>query len=92
MLVCNRPGLQMTTRRIIDKVQSLDAIQTVCRDGNCLLWLVPVDEEQALLPQILAHVLAGLRILRWPHLPHPAGESLCVSLALPPPKQQPFVS
>jgi transposase len=81
-------GLQMTTRRIIDKLQSLDVIETVCWDGSQLLRLVPVDEEQALLLQILAYVLADLRIPRWPHLQLQTEEILCVSSALPPPLRE----
>ena len=60
-------GLQITTRRIIAKLQSLDVVVTCCWDGSYLLRLVPVDEEQAELLQILAHVLAELRLPRWPH-------------------------
>lgn len=60
-------GLQMTTRRIIEKLESLDVVETYCWDGSCLYKLVPLDEEQAALLQILAHVLADLRLPRWPH-------------------------
>jgi len=81
-------GLQMTTRRVIDKLHSLDVIETVCWDGSYLLRLVPMDEEQALLLQILAHVLADLRIPRWPHLQLQTGEVLSVSSAIPPPARQ----
>jgi len=79
-------GLPMTTRRIIAKLQSLDVVETVCRDGSHLLRLVPVDEEQAALLQVLAHVLAELRLPRWPHPALPAGELL--PLALPPPRSE----
>jgi len=78
-------GLQMTTRRIIDKLQSLDVIETVCWDGSHLLRLVPVDAEQTVLLQILAHVLADLRLPRWPHLQLEPGEVLQIASALPPP-------
>jgi hypothetical protein len=78
-------GLQMTTRRIIDKLQGLDVIETVCWDGSRLCRLVPVDEEQALLLQILAQVLMDLRIPRWPHSQLETGDAPCISLALPPP-------
>lgn len=50
-------GLQMTTRRIIAKLESLDVVETHCVDGSRLLRLVPVDAEQAELVQILARVL-----------------------------------
>jgi len=76
-------GLQMTTRRIIEKLEGLDVIETLCWDGSCLHRLAPVDEEQAALLGVLAHILAELRLPRWPHLLLPAGDT--PSLALPPP-------
>jgi transposase len=76
-------GLQMTTRRIIHKLQSLDVIETWCWDGSRLHRLVPVDDEQAALLHSLAHILAQLRIPRWPHPALPAAEAPL--LALPPP-------
>jgi transposase len=87
-----RHGLTLTTRRIIAKLQSLDVVGTVCWDGSVLLRLVPVDEEQALLLQALAHVVAKLRVPRWSHLQLPSGEARWVSLALSPPGEQPVVS
>jgi transposase len=77
-------GLQVTTRRIIEKLESLDVIETVCWDGSRLYRLVPIDEEQAVLLEILARVLANLRVPRWPHLQLPTGDLL--PLALPPPQ------
>jgi hypothetical protein len=74
-------GLQMTTRRIIQKLESLDVIETQCWDGSRLRRLVPVDEEQAALLVALRQVLAELTI---PPCPHPlvvAGED--TPLALP---------
>jgi transposase len=79
-------GLQMTTRRIIVKLQTLDVVETFCCDGSCLLRCVPLDNEQATLLHILAHVLAELRLPRWPHPPLPAGDRL--PLSLPPPTQR----
>jgi hypothetical protein len=49
-------GLQMTTRRIIEKLESLDVIETFCWDGSRLHRIVPVDEEQAALLEILAEL------------------------------------
>jgi transposase len=77
-------GLQMTTRRIIEKLGSLDVIETLCWDGSRLHRLVPVNEEQAALLEVLAHILAKLRLPRWPHPLLPAGDT--PSLALPPPR------
>jgi len=79
-------GLQMTTRRIITKLQSLAVVETVCCDGSHLLRLVPMDEEQADLLQTLALVLAELRLPRWPHPLLPAGSRK--PLNLPPPQRQ----
>jgi len=83
-------GLQMTTRRIIARLQSLDVVETRCCDGSYLLRFVPVDEEQAALLQVLAHVLAELRLPRWPYPLLPARVGL--PLALPPPGRGPVVA
>lgn len=76
-------GLPMTTRRIVEKLASLEVIATVCWDGSSLYRVAPVDEEQFRLLEILAQVLADLRRPRWPHVLLPSGEAL--PLALPPP-------
>ena len=83
-------GLQMTTRRIIARLQSLDVVETRCCDGSYLLRLVPLDEEQAALLQVLAHVLAELRLPRWPYPLLPAKVGL--PLALPPPGRGPIIA
>jgi len=90
-------GLQMTTRRIIEKLESLDVIETYCWDGSRLCRLVPVDEEQAAILQVLAHVLADLRLPRWPHRslspgdePHLPWRAAPGILALPLPLKQPL--
>jgi transposase len=83
-------GLQMTTRRIIEKLESLDVVETLCWDGSRLYRLVPLDEEQAALWQALAHILAELRFPRWPHPLLPAGDT--PSLALPPPRGWPVAA
>jgi transposase len=76
-------GWQMTTRRIIETLDSLDVIETLCWDGSLLYRITPVDEEQAALLEILAQVLTDLHRPRWPHSLLPSGSSL--PLALPPP-------
>jgi transposase len=76
-------GLQMTTRRLIAALDSLDVIETRCWDGSCLYRLVPLNEVQAALLQVLAQVLRDLRCPRWPHALLPAG--LLLPLTLPPP-------
>jgi transposase len=79
-------GLQMTTRRIMAKLQSLDVVVTWCWDGSCLMRVVPVDEEQAELLNILSHVLDDLRFDRWPHPLLLAGH--VKTAALSPPQEQ----
>ena len=76
-------GCQMTTRRIIETLDSLDVIETLCWDGSLMYRIVPLDEEQAALLEILAQVLTDLRCPRWPHLLLPSDHVL--PLALPPP-------
>jgi transposase len=61
-------GLQITTRRIIEKLESLDVIETRYWDGSRLCRLVPVDEEQVALLVSLRQVLTELAIPRSPHL------------------------
>jgi len=80
-------GLQLTTRRIIASLESLDIIETLCWDGSRLHRLVPVDPQQAALLEYLAQLLAELWLPRWSHLPLPAGEVL--AQALPPPWSYP---
>lgn len=67
-------GLQMTTRRIIQKLETLDIIETQCWDGSRLCRLVPVDEEQADLLAALRQVLEKLVIPRCPRPLLVAGE------------------
>jgi transposase len=83
-------GLQMTTRRIIERLENLDVIETLCWDGSRLYRVVPVDEEQALLLEILAQILAELRRSRWPHPLLPSGSIF--PLALPPPGDWPGIT
>jgi transposase len=83
-------GLQMTTRRIIHKLESLDVVETRCWDGSRLLRLAPIDEEQAALLHVLAHLLAELQLPRWPYPQLPANDSLLLALS-PPEVQQVIV-
>ncbi len=76
-------GLQITARQIIEKLESLEVVETHCLDGSRLVRLAPIDEKQAVLLSVLAHVLADLRLPRWPYPFLPGGEGLL--LALPPP-------
>lgn len=78
-----RGGLQMTTRRIIEKLHNLAVVETVCGDGSRLLRFVPMDEEQAILLDVLVRVLADFQLPRWPYPLLPGGNDLL--LAVPPP-------
>lgn len=82
-------GLHLTTRRIIAKLESLDIIETLCWDGSRLFRVVPADAEQIALLHTLAHLLADLRIPRWPHPPLPQAD--LAYLALAPPGLDPFL-
>jgi transposase len=70
-------GLRMTTRRIIEKLETLDVVETRCWDGSRLCRLVPVDEEQVALLAALRHILAELVIPRCAHPLLVAGEDMC---------------
>jgi hypothetical protein len=69
-----KSGLQMTTRRIIQKLENLDVIETHCWDGSRLCRLVPIDEEQAALLVALQQILTQLVIPRYPNPLLVAGE------------------
>jgi transposase len=83
-------GLQMTTRRIIEKLETLDVIETWCGDGSCLYRITPIDEEQAALLRALAHILVDLRQPRWLRLQLPDGDGQ--PPPLPPPRSWPVVT
>ena len=76
-------GLQITTRQIIAKLQSLDVVVTRCWDGSQLYRLVPMDEEQAALLQVLVDVLADLSAPGRPHAMLSAEQDLPLALSLP---------
>lgn len=76
-------GLQMTTRHIIAKLQNLDIVETFCWDGSHLVRLVPIDEEQAAILQVLADVLKELRLPRLPHPLLPGRENTRFALSPP---------
>jgi len=78
-----KAGWQMTTRRIIAKLASLDVIETLCWDRSVTYRMVPMDKDQAALLEVLAQVLTDLRRPRWPHPRLPSGNTF--PLALPPP-------
>ena len=66
-------GLSLTTRRIIERLESLTVIETHCWDGSILSRLTPLDAAQAQLLATLSDILAELLVERFlPALPdHP---------------------
>jgi transposase len=83
-------GLQITTRQIIAKLQSLDVVVTRCWDGSQLYRLTPMDEEQAALLQVLTDVLADLSAPYNPYAMFSADKGL--PLALSPPQKPRLLS
>ena len=76
-------GWQMTTRRIIETLDSLGVVETLCWDGSLLYRIVPVDEEQAALLEVLAQILSDLRRPRWLHSLLPSGNLFPLALSPP---------
>lgn len=79
----HKNDLQLTTRRIIEKLSALQVVETLCWDGSRLYKITPVDTEQAVLLTILATLLEELRQPPTPGPQLPDGRTL--PLALPPP-------
>ena len=50
-------GLQLTTRQLIRRLDSLTVIETLCLDGSCLRRLSPITPEVAFILQLVAEVL-----------------------------------
>jgi transposase len=50
-------GLQLTTRRLIQHLESLTLIETHCRDGSLLVRLTPLTPEQHRLVQVLGQLV-----------------------------------
>lgn len=53
-------GLQLTTRQLIKRLETLTLIETHCRDGSCLRRLTPLEPEVACILQLVAQVLDDL--------------------------------
>ena len=53
-------GLQLTTRQIIKRLETLTLIETHCRDGSCLRRLTPLDPDMAAVLQLVAQALDKL--------------------------------
>lgn len=79
-------GLVLTTRRIIEHLDTLAVIETHCWDGSVLDRLTPLTEEQTELLAALEQVLAEVVLPHWlPALP--ATAEPVVRSWLPPPRR-----
>ena len=54
-------GLPLTTRRLIEQLESLTVIETECVDGSVLYRLTPVSQEQRQLMVFLTNLVTALR-------------------------------
>jgi transposase len=79
-------GLQVTTRHIIERLESLDVVETHCIDGSRLVRLAPMDDEQVNLLSVLAQILSVQGLPGGSHPFLAAKDGLL--LALPPPARQ----
>ena len=55
-----RQGLQLTTRQIIKRLETLTLIETHCHDGSSLRRLTPLEPEIAVILQLAAQALDDL--------------------------------
>jgi transposase len=53
-------GLQMTTRRLIERLDRLSLIETQCWDGSCLRRLTPLDPALSPLLHLVSQALAQM--------------------------------
>lgn len=53
-------GLQLTTRQLIQRLETVALIETHCRDGSCLRRLTPLTPEVVLILQLVAEALEEL--------------------------------
>jgi transposase len=58
----HRKGLSLTTRRLIEHLESLTVIETHCWDGSVVYRLTPVSEEQRRLLVGLSAIVTELRL------------------------------
>jgi len=80
-------GLHCTANHIIEKLSTLDVIETQCWDGSSLYRLTPIDVEQLMILEVLDQVIKDMVLPRGLHLPLPSSTRL--PLILPPPAPQP---
>ena len=80
-------GLQLTAKRVIEKLRTIDVIETQCWDDSRLYRLTPIDTEQLMILAVLGQVSQDWGLPRGLHLPLPS--STRFPLILPPPESQP---
>jgi transposase len=66
--------LNLTTRRLIEKLDNLHLLESHYLDGSCQRRLTPISSEQMMLLETLAHLLADLGLIKWPQLALSAGK------------------
>jgi hypothetical protein len=76
-------GLVLTTRRLIEQLESLTLIETHCWDGSVLCRLTPVNAEQTQLLEVLSTIIAEIVVPRLST--GPGTSSVPQSVALSPP-------
>jgi hypothetical protein len=76
-------GLALTTRRIMEQLETLNIIETHCADGSCFYRLTPVSQEQAELIEALRYIFPA----EPQPLPLPAGPSSEPDMASTPANQ-----
>ena len=74
-------GLLITTRRIIEQLDELSVIETLCWDGSYLMRITPTTPEQTALLHILAQALGPLPLR--PQLCIPQGTPLRIETTPP---------
>ena len=76
-------GLNVTTRRLIEKLDNLHLIETHYVDGSCQRRLSPIAPEQMVLWETLAQVVTDLGLIQWGLPGLPAGKTVRLALLDP---------
>ena len=79
----HQSGLNLTTRRLIEKLDNLHLIETTYLDGSCGQRLTPIAPEQLLLWETLAQVLTDLGLIKWQQPGLPAAKAIPLALLDP---------
>jgi hypothetical protein len=76
-------GLNLTTRRLIEKLDNLHLIETYYLDGSCGRRLSPIAPEQMVLWETLAEVVTDLGLIKAAQPGLPAGKTVRLALLDP---------